>query len=286
MATEPLPGQVSGYYGSLAPYGTWYVVPEYGYCWQPTVSVINYHWRPYADHGRWLWTTHGWYWSSYYTWGWAPFHYGRWCSYPALGWIWVPDNVWGPSWVSWRYTRYHCGWAPLPPHSHYVSGFGLYYNHQSVGLHFDFGLSYHHYTFIPLNRFCEDRPYHYYASQGDAQTIYRDSQVVNNYIVGGNNTVINQGIGREPVARVSRAPIPVVQVRDDWQALSPRERRERFVTENAEPVVLRPSLASRSSDMGGRRGEPPSRDDMASPTGLGPSTTCRERWLHRPALVR
>ena len=33
----------------------------------------------------------------------------------AYGWCWAPDTVWGPSWVTWRYSGDYCGWAPLPP---------------------------------------------------------------------------------------------------------------------------------------------------------------------------
>ena len=98
------PTSVSYFYSSLAPYGSWIDVDGYGLCWQPTVVVGNPGWSPYCDRGRWLWSNHGWYWYSDYSWGWAPFHYGRWCDYPRVGWVWVPGTHWGPSWVSWRYS--------------------------------------------------------------------------------------------------------------------------------------------------------------------------------------
>jgi len=91
------------FYDTLSPYGTWIDVDGYGYCWQPTVVVLNGGWRPYCDRGRWLYTNLGWYWHSDYSWGWATFHYGRWFSHPRWGWCWYPGYVWGPSWVSWRY---------------------------------------------------------------------------------------------------------------------------------------------------------------------------------------
>jgi hypothetical protein len=99
---EQQPVTVNNFYGSLAPYGGWVDVPDYGLCWRPTVAVTDPYWRPYANNGRWLWTDHGWYWYSDYSWGWAPFHYGRWCSYPGYGWVWAPDTHWGPAWVTWR----------------------------------------------------------------------------------------------------------------------------------------------------------------------------------------
>ena len=85
-------GAAADFYNSLAPYGTWVNVPDYGWCWQPTVVVVNSAWQPYCNNGCWLWTDQGWYWNSYYSWGWAPFHYGRWCQYPGYGWLWCPDT--------------------------------------------------------------------------------------------------------------------------------------------------------------------------------------------------
>jgi hypothetical protein len=161
---DQAPVNVSYFYSSLAPYGTWVEVDGYGLCWQPTVGVVNSSWRPYSDRGRWLWSDSGWYWYSDYSWGWAPFHYGRWCTYPRLGWIWVPDTCWGPSWVTWRYDNYYCGWAPLPPGCAYVSGFGLYYHNAWVSVGFDFGLSPFCWNYIPKDRFCHPKPHLYYVS--------------------------------------------------------------------------------------------------------------------------
>ncbi len=84
----------NSFYNELSPYGTWLELPGYGWCWQPTVVIVNGSWLPYCDGGRWLWSDCGWYWNSYYSWGWAPFHYGRWCRYPRYGWVWCPDRVW------------------------------------------------------------------------------------------------------------------------------------------------------------------------------------------------
>jgi hypothetical protein len=240
VAGEEPPAEVAYFHSGLAPYGHWYRTPEYGYCWQPTVAVANYNWRPYSDAGRWLWSSSGWYWYSDYTWGWAPFHYGRWASYPRLGWIWVPDTVWGPSWVSWRSSRYYCGWAPLPPRSYYVSGFGLYYNNGSVAVNFGFGYGYNQYTFIPLNRFTDYRPHNYYASPSHAKAIYNDSTVINNYINGDNNTIVNQGIGYEPVAKATRAKLPTVAIRDSAAAVDAQGRRERLVANGESVSVTRP----------------------------------------------
>ncbi len=76
----------SGFYDTLAPYGSWVDVTGCGPCWQPAVAVANPAWQPYVDGGRWVCTDAGWYWLSDYSWGWAAFHYGRWFRHHQLGW--------------------------------------------------------------------------------------------------------------------------------------------------------------------------------------------------------
>src|SRR5439155_10018762 len=96
------PAQVNYLYSDLSPYGTWVDLAGYGWCWQPSVVVINHGWSPYCHGGHWLYTDCGWYWRSDYSWGWAPFHYGRWYLHPRCGWVWLPGSVWAPAWVCWR----------------------------------------------------------------------------------------------------------------------------------------------------------------------------------------
>ena len=90
---------------------------------------------------------------SDYSWGWAAFHYGRWFHHERFGWCWTPDTVWGPSWVTWRYSVDYCGWAPLPPFTVFVSGIGFIYRGAAVGVGFDFGLGAGFFTFVPDQRF-------------------------------------------------------------------------------------------------------------------------------------
>jgi hypothetical protein len=54
-------------------------------------------------------------WISDEPFGWATYHYGRWALLRGHGWVWVPGSEWAPSWVSWRTSGSHIGWAPLPP---------------------------------------------------------------------------------------------------------------------------------------------------------------------------
>lgn len=202
---------------TLSPYGTWVELPDYGWTWRPTIAVADPYWRPYHHGGRWLYSDLGWYWQSDYSWGWAPFHYGRWFRHYHYGWMWHPGTVWGPSWVTWRRTPLYCGWAPLPPWTHYQHGphgFGLYYHDRLVDAHFGFGLSYHHYTFLPFRHFGDRHPYHHYLPYSHVRDVYQNSTVINNYFIGPNKVVINKGIDRKQVAALSRNEIKTVAVKE------------------------------------------------------------------------
>lgn len=224
------------FYDTLSPYGVWVEVPGYGRCWQPTVAVINPGWRPYCDDGYWVWSDCGWYWRSHYSWGWAPFHYGRWQLASGRGWCWVPDNRWGPAWVTWRSSADHCGWAPLPPHSGWSVGIGLTWGGHRAGPDCDFGLGYNSFVYLGWNRFCDPRPWRYCAPRSEVVTIYHGSRPVNDFrggghtggggngpgsvnIVGNNNTVIiNNGPGLKPVQEHARAEIPKFHIVDSPDA--------------------------------------------------------------------
>lgn len=202
--------EVSSFYSSMAPYGAWVDIPDYGYCWRPTVAIHNTDWAPYRDSGRWLWSDSGWYWYSDYSWGWAPFHYGRWATYPGYGWVWSPGTVWGPAWVTWRYDNSYCGWAPLPPACGYSMGVGLTWGGGAAGFGFGFGLSSSYYTFLGWNNFGSRYPYRYYARPAVVRNIFNNTVVVNNYYAANNRTVINRGVGTERIA----GPVPRATIRE------------------------------------------------------------------------
>ncbi len=105
------------FYSALAPYGRW-VDSRYGRGFQPRTAAG---WRPYVN-GRWgenrLWISDD-------PWGWATDHYGRWGHDDRIGWVWIPDTQWAPSWVAWRDADDVTGWAPIPPGIAYSVGFGF-----------------------------------------------------------------------------------------------------------------------------------------------------------------
>ena len=207
------PADVSYFYNDLAPYGTWVSLPGVGWCWQPTVVVVNRGWRPYCNGGHWVYTDAGWFWQSDYSWGWAPFHYGRWYMDASCGWVWTPGRVWGPAWVTWRSVGTTCGWAPLPPGADFSVGIGWRYNGIAVGANFGFGLGVDAFAFVSFGNFCAHDVYHHCVPPAQVRGFYHQTTVVNNYTVVNNNFV-NHGIPVERIGAASHSPVPRVALYD------------------------------------------------------------------------
>jgi hypothetical protein len=236
------------FHTALAPYGTWVEVPDYGWSWRPTVAVIDPNWRPYVHGGRWIHTDYGWYWHSYYSWGWAPFHYGRWHLSPVSGWVWIPDTRWGPAWVTWRYYDGYYGWAPLPPRAIYTSGIGLTYHGRHVSYGFSFGLGASWFSFVPARHFHTARPWHHCVPHSRVTRIYDNSTVINNYVVGDNNTtIINVGPGTETIAAAARTEIQKVQIQDVNPGPTRTIRAESLSRDGTTLAAYRPQLPEQAS---------------------------------------
>lgn len=292
-AAEPPPATPSQvnynfFYDSLAPYGNWFSVPTYGYVWQPTCAVITPGWRPYWNSGCWNWCDSGWYWNSYYSWGWAPFHYGNWVNAPGNGWCWVPGSTWSPSWVTFRYGGGYCGWAPLPPGCGVSAGVGLTWGGAGVGFNFGFGYAAGDYCWTPTSYFTAPNCWAYGVYGAGINQAYNNSTVINNYVVGNNNTIINGGIAPD---KISRGEIRKMQLADasspNGVGLAPG--RGRPGADNTLPVY-RPAIGSgggrASSGMSGAGARQEIRPtSVASRTpGLSPSggSLARRPSLNQP----
>ena len=129
-----LPPELSAYSYDFDSSGRWVNVPEFGYCWTPTV-FIGTNWAPYRE-GRWIWRGGDYVWVAHEPWGWAPYHYGRWSFIARIGWCWIPpvrgEVYWGPGYVGWVRTGDYVAWVPLAPGETYY-GRG-YYGRHSVNI--------------------------------------------------------------------------------------------------------------------------------------------------------
>ena len=159
--SEP-PASPEYFKAQLAPYGQWVYLPEFGTeCWLP--AALPPGWRPYFDNGHWQYTDSGMYWASDHPWGAIPFHYGRWVYRDS--WLWVPAYEYAPSWVLWRHTEGHMGWAPVPPGALFVAG-GWEFHGRAVAVDFDFGLAPTLFIFVGSDHFLE-HDFHRYELHGD-----------------------------------------------------------------------------------------------------------------------
>ena len=173
------------FYSSLSPYGTW-VDCNLGYVWRPL--HMSHGWRPYLD-GRWVWSDYGWYWVSAEPFGWATYHYGRWYYDDYYGWVWIPDETWGPAWVEWRYNDDYIGWAPLTPYATFGVSFGVRYSHPwSSPAHYWNFVTYHNFTSDRINEAVqpvERNARIFGGTRGMVDIAVRDNRIMNRGVDAG-----------------------------------------------------------------------------------------------------
>ncbi|RIK66784.1 MAG: hypothetical protein DCC65_08635 [Planctomycetota bacterium] len=227
MARPPMM-DMSFFYESLAPYGEWIHMPQFGWVWSP--YNMQYDWRPYQD-GYWVWTEYGWTWVSNEPFGWAVYHYGRWIFDRYYGWVWVPGRVWGPAWVAWRQGAGWVGWAPLPPDD------TIHANVRIGPFHLRFDtIRNYHWNFVEERRFCEGNIRPYIARSVRNVNIVHQTRNVTNYNIV-NNTIVNNNINIVNIEKRIGRSVPRYSIRD---AAAPD--RARVVQGNA-LQIYRPRLS-------------------------------------------
>ena len=176
---------VGFFYSKLTPYGEWIEIEAGYHAWRP--HRVARGWRPYF-HGRWAWTDHGWYWVSSEPFGWAVYHYGRWFNDDFYGWIWIPDHVWGPAWVEWRYGDDYVGWAPLPPYAHFSISVGIRFTTRWAAPWSYWSFTHcRHFGAPEISRHIVDGPY--------TRRLIRTSRSTGSYEIE-RDRVINRGVDR------------------------------------------------------------------------------------------
>jgi len=247
---------VNYFYDQLAVYGNWVMIDGYGRCWQPEVAVYQPDWQPYGDQGHWLYTDSGWYWVSDYSWGWAPFHYGRWLQDARFGWCWCPDTVWGPSWVTWRYSNDYCGWAPLPPGSEYVDGSGFLYDGSLVADDSDFGLASDSFIFVTIQDFCDPHPARHRLDRGRSSEWFHQTTASHHYDRDDRHGFINHGIDPGRITRVTHVPLPPLAIHETTGAVGRSGHGE--VVNGGAVIVHHPQFQDNHSQLAvGWNGAPP-----------------------------
>jgi hypothetical protein len=228
------PRDHSLFYEQLAPYGRWMDVSGYGYCWRPTLTTAR--WKPYVD-GCWVWSSMGWTWQSNEPFGWATYHYGRWVNLSRHGWVWVPGSEWAPAWVSWRQSRDHVGWAPLPPDRGSISGV-----YRDCDTQYNLGPS--SYSFITTNHFVQPSYTTYCAPVTQNTSIFQSSVNVTQIVRCDDQPRrgMFQHQGGPPRAQMERdcaRPVPQIQVQSIAASEIPRSRPgHRRPEALAQPVMV------------------------------------------------
>jgi len=184
-------------YSNLNDHGSWLVSAQYGRVWQP--REYNREWNPYYD-GHWVETDMGSAWVSDYEWGSIPYHYGTWVNDPRVGWVWIPGDVWAPSWVVFRTTPDYIGWYPVPP------GF-------SVGVSMEFGAP-SSFIYVSSRDFLAPRLRTAIIPAARTNVFINNTTVVNNIVIQ-NNVVINRGPDVRMIERATGQTVrqqPIEQV--------------------------------------------------------------------------
>jgi hypothetical protein len=205
-APDPDPVDVQVFYDSLAPYGSWFDSPDYGYVWRPA-AYRTAGWRPYT-HGRWACTDRGWMWISDEPFGWATYHYGRWTLCRTNGWIWIPGTEWAPSWVCWRTSGSHIGWAPLPPETLAYRG-----RRWDSSVEVTFGIGSAWFSFVDIGNF--SRPIRGYCLPYTRNEYYWGNTVNITNIHIHNNRIISGGPSYGDIARQTDRRPPFYRIEED-----------------------------------------------------------------------
>ena len=225
----------------LAPYGQWFEMRGYGWCWRPWIATMRPTWRPYGQEGRWLATDHGWYWESDFSWGAIVFHYGRWFHDEEAGWCWWPDTRWAPAWVTWRTGPDVVAWAPLPPGSDFTAeGQKLAFLGDPVAWNYDFQLTWEDYVYVPWELFYSEDPGRNRFRGESMADAYWNTSPWNDFFVSGDGKPNNRGASLAAVTRASGMVLQTIVVQDVALTAGRTIEPDRIATDGGQVRILHP----------------------------------------------
>ena len=292
-----LQAHYGAFYQPLAGHGQWIEVEPGLVVWRPV--HVRPGWRPYLE-GRWVWTDYGWYWVSHEPFGWAVFHYGRWYYDDYYGWVWMPDDVWGPAWVEWRYNDAYIGWAPLPPYASFHITFGIRFTRTWFA-------PAHYWSFVDFHRFGGVTRYRDYADVDHTRRLIGTTRNGSGYEID-RNRVVNRGVDRSFVEQRTGGRIDRTEIRASGTNRGERMGRDadrREVVETYRPSASEFGRADvhRNIQRGERRldlemnnverpqrthqeMDVPRREEQAAPTGRTTQSQEGRETYRRPEFTR
>ncbi len=195
-AEPPAEAHFGFFYSNLSPYGEWIEFNDGAQVWRP--FNLPPQWRPYSL-GRWEWTDEGWYWISDEPFGWIVYHYGRWYYDDFYGWVWMPDDVWAPSWVEWRSSDDCIGWAPLPPYAVFDFSLGLHYSRH-------WRAPEHYWSFVRYDRFTLNFRRNDFMNREDVHRVFGSTRDASRYEIERGH-VVNRGFAPNEISRLGNIRI-------------------------------------------------------------------------------
>jgi hypothetical protein len=144
-----------------------------------------------------------------------------------MGWFWVPDVVWGPSWVAWRWGDAHIGWAPLPPGVDFHPGRGFGRR--------DWDIPGHHWNFV------RGRDFMYRSLDNWILPVERNVTIVsltvfNVNVIIRDSRVFNEGVDIEHVHRQTNKVVDKYALKE-----APRAGEQRV--EGNDVIIYKPKIS-------------------------------------------
>ena len=118
----------------------------------------------------------------------------------------MPDDVWVPAWVEWRYDDDYIGWATLPPYARFNLTFGIQYTTRWIA-------PAHYWNFIRYNRFGSVIRYRDTAQEEYARCLIHNSRNGPQYRTE-HERIINRGIDRSIIERRGNVRFTSTEVRE------------------------------------------------------------------------